>query len=106
MAAWICGFETINGTCRSSIENPSSNRGTGQQLGPALILRHTKGASAAFIKEFMRRSAQYLVQENKTPGLRLHHVESALHELLFSGGSLNVKLPGGAFGGRGCQRPT
>lgn len=63
-----------------------------------LIVRKTRGASAAFIKELMRRSAQYLVQENKTHGLLLHHVESALDEMLFSGGSLNVKLLGGAIG--------
>lgn len=64
-----------------------------------LIVRKTKGASAAFIKELMRRSAQYLLEENKNKSLQLNHVESALDEMLFSGGSLNVKLLGGAIGG-------
>ena len=70
----------------------------GLKLGKEVIRvleRKTKGASAAFIKELMRRSAQYLVQENESKTLQLKHVESALDEMLFSGGSLNVKLLGG-----------
>jgi ATP-dependent 26S proteasome regulatory subunit len=56
----------------------------------------TEKASAAFLKELMRRSAQILLQSSDGPNLRLEHIESALDEMLFAGGSLNVKLLGGA----------
>jgi ATP-dependent 26S proteasome regulatory subunit len=58
-----------------------------------VIVRKTKGASGAFIKELMRRSAQFLLEtgaENLSEG----HIESALDEMLFSGGELNSKLLG------------
>ena len=61
------------------------------------IVKKTKNASAAFIKELMRRCAQYLLQSESKDGLSLEHVEAALDEMLFSGGSLNVKLLGGAI---------
>jgi hypothetical protein len=60
------------------------------------IVRKTKKASAAFIKELMRRSAQYHLQAGKAGDLTQEQVESAIDEMLFSGGSLNVKLLGGA----------
>jgi ATP-dependent 26S proteasome regulatory subunit len=60
------------------------------------VVRKTKRASPAFIKELMRRSAQYRLQAGKEGPLTLEHVEAALEEMLFSGGSLNVKLLGGA----------
>ncbi len=60
------------------------------------IVRKTKKASAAFIKELMRRCAQYHLQAGKNGELRQEQVESALEEMLFSGGSLNVKLLGGS----------
>lgn len=61
-----------------------------------VIVSKTNKASAAFIKELMRRCAQYCLQEGKGDKLSLPQVESALDEMLFSGGSLNVKLLGGA----------
>ncbi len=60
------------------------------------IVRKTQGASAAFIKELMRRSAQFMVRAGGTTDLLAKHVEGALDEMLFAGGSLNVKLLGGA----------
>jgi ATPase family protein associated with various cellular activities (AAA) len=66
----------------------------------ALLVRKTKGGSGAFIKELMRRSAQFLVEAGQeTLGER--HVESALDEMLFSGGSLNAKLLGFSRDGEG-----
>lgn len=59
----------------------------------AALLQKTKGGSGAFIKELMRRAAQYLVEDGGHE-LNLRHVESALEEMLFSGGSLNSKLLG------------
>jgi hypothetical protein len=57
------------------------------------VVRNTEGASAAFIKELMRRSAQYYLQQ-EDGGLSEQHVRSALEEMLFSGGTLNAKLLG------------
>ena len=71
----------------------------GLTIGPdvvSLIVRKTAHASAAFIKELMRRSAQVMLRSATNNRLLPSHVESALDELLFSGGSLNVKLLGGA----------
>jgi len=59
----------------------------------ALLIRKTKGGSGAFIKELMRRSAQFLVETGEKE-LSDRHLESALDEMLFSGGSLNAKLLG------------
>ena len=60
------------------------------------IVRKTNKSSPAFIKELMRRSAQYQLQAGGDGALPLDRVETALDEMLFSGGSLNVKLLGGA----------
>lgn len=59
----------------------------------ALLIQKTKGGSGAFIKELMRRSAQFLIEAEES-SLAVRHVESALDEMLFSGGSLNAKLLG------------
>jgi ATP-dependent 26S proteasome regulatory subunit len=59
----------------------------------SLLIQKTKGGSGAFIKELMRRSAQFLV-ETAGQNLTERHIESALDEMLFSGGSLNAKLLG------------
>jgi hypothetical protein len=70
--------------------------GGGLELTPNLLehlVQKTKGGSGAFIKELMRRSAQFLV-EAEGKDLTERHVESALDEMLFSGGSLNAKLLG------------
>jgi ATPase family associated with various cellular activities (AAA) len=59
------------------------------------IVRRTERASAAFIKELMRRAAQFSLQDGPASRLAMEHVRSGLDEMLFSGGSLNVKLLGG-----------
>lgn len=70
-----------------------------------LLVQKTKGGSGAFIKELMRRAAQFLVEAGD-PQLQEPHIESALDEMLFSGGSLNAKLLG--FSGKtektGCRQ--
>jgi hypothetical protein len=66
------------------------------------LVHKTKNSSAAFIKELMRRAAQYFVQEDGGGELQLKHVEAALDEMLFAGGSLNVKLLGGDLGAAGA----
>lgn len=62
----------------------------------AAIAKKSQGASAAFIKELMRRSAQFMVRAGGSGELNVKQVEEALDEMLFAGGSLNVKLLGGA----------
>ena len=60
------------------------------------IVRRTDKASAAFIKELMRRAAQFYIQNGSDGGLQLADVNAALEEMLFTGGSLNAKLLGAA----------
>jgi cell division protease FtsH len=67
------------------------------EIAPALkqsIVARTEGASAAFIKELMRRGAQYAIQGGSDSQLSESETASALDEMLFSGGSLNHKLLG------------
>jgi len=61
-----------------------------------LLIRRTKGASPAFIKELMRRSAQFQVEIGRDGALQEAAVDGALEEMLFSGGTLNLKLLGGS----------
>jgi ATPase family associated with various cellular activities (AAA) len=61
-----------------------------------LIVKKTKNASAAFIKELMRRSAQYGLRNGDSNALRAEALDTALEEMLFTGGSLNAKLLGAA----------
>ncbi len=60
-----------------------------------LIVRRTKGASAAFIKELMRRSAQFQMEAGDSAALDAASVDAAIEEMLFTGGTLNAKLLGG-----------
>lgn len=62
------------------------------------IVGRTQGVSAAFIKELMRRSLQFCLEQSERGELVLSHVEAALDELLVSGGSLNLKLLGASQG--------
>jgi hypothetical protein len=64
------------------------------------VVARTERVSAAFIKELMRRSVQFRLERDAEAGpgdgrIELADVEAALDEMLFSGGSLNVKLLGG-----------
>jgi cell division protease FtsH len=58
------------------------------------LVRKTKNSSPAFIKELMRRAAQFSLQAGGTGSLEHQSVDAALDEMLFSGGSLNAKLLG------------
>jgi len=67
-----------------------------------MIVRKTDKASAAFIKELMRRSAQLHIQRGSRGKLRPEDLNDALEEMLFAGGSLNAKL----LGAEGLSRVT
>jgi energy-coupling factor transporter ATP-binding protein EcfA2 len=60
------------------------------------IVSKTDKASAAFIKELMRRAAQYHIHSGRAGQLQLSDLNAALEEMLFAGGSLNAKLLGAA----------
>lgn len=60
----------------------------------ATIVARTERVSAAFVKELMRRSLQYQLDRDGDGPLTVGDVESALGEILFGGGSLNLKLLG------------
>lgn len=59
-------------------------------------VRRTEGMSAAFIKELMRRTAQYNLLRGKNGAVARHDLDMALREMLFDGGQLNIKILGGA----------
>jgi ATP-dependent 26S proteasome regulatory subunit len=60
------------------------------------IVRRTDGVSAAFIKELMRRVNQWHIERDGGTEINRADVDSALDEMLFKGGSLNLKLLGAA----------
>ncbi len=62
-----------------------------------LIVRRTPGASPAFIKELMRRAAQFQIEIGGSANvLQRAAVDSAIEEMVFLGGALNLKLLGGS----------
>ena len=72
--------------------------GKGLALDEALVgeaTRRSKGVSAAFIKELMRRTAQASIARGDTKAIRSADLVGALDNLLFASGKLNVKLLGG-----------
>lgn len=60
-----------------------------------LIVSRTKGVSGAFIKELMRRCAQFQVEFSWGDVLTQQAVDAAIEEMLFAGGTLNRRLLGG-----------
>ena len=67
----------------------------GEEVVRAAV-RRTERVSAAFIKELMRRAAQFRLERGGEGGITAADLDSALDEILFRGGSLNRKLLGGA----------
>jgi len=65
-----------------------------QELMDAIVSR-TKGVSAAFIKELMRRCAQFQIEFARGDVLEQPSVDAAVEEMLFAGGALNRRLLGG-----------
>jgi ATP-dependent 26S proteasome regulatory subunit len=73
--------------------------GKGLQLADAVVteaVQRTKGVSAAFIKELMRRTAQACIGRGGGKAVKAADIGEALDDMLFAGGKLNVKLLGGA----------
>jgi len=57
-------------------------------------IKRTDKVSAAFIKELMRRAAQFHLERGAAGPVAMSDVDAALQEMLFVGGSLNRKLLG------------
>ena len=73
--------------------------GKGLSLDAGIIdeaVQRTDGASAAFIKELMRRMAQAGVRRDGGASIQAGDISEALDDMLFAGGKLNVRLLGGA----------
>ena len=74
--------------------------GKGMPLGETIVseaAQRTKGVSAAFIKELMRRVAQASIARDGGAAVESRDIGEALDDMLFTGGKLNIKLLGGAL---------
>ena len=74
--------------------------GKGLPLGETIVreaAQRTKGVSAAFIKELMRRVAQASIARGGGAAVESRDIGEALDDMLFTGGKLNIKLLGGAL---------
>lgn len=83
--------------------------GKGLPLSEALVdeaARRTKGVSAAFIKELMRRVAQASIARDGGATVQSADISEALDDMLFTGGKLNIKLLGGAQAAAGGRAAT
>jgi hypothetical protein len=69
----------------------------------AALVARTEGASAAFIKELVRRAVQAAIDRDANAAVGEADLEEALQELLRVGGSLNAALLGAA---RGADMPA
>lgn len=59
------------------------------------IVAKTEQTSAAFIKELMRRATQYAIARGFDEPISKSDVETAVEEMLFSGGAFNRRILGG-----------
>lgn len=72
--------------------------GKGLSLDAAVVeeaVQRTDGASAAFIKELMRRITQASIVRAGGASILSDDISEALDDMLFAGGKLNVRLLGG-----------
>lgn len=60
----------------------------------ASVIARTEGASAAFVKELLRRAALLACVESGSPAVSDRHIDEALRELVISGGLLTSRLLG------------
>jgi hypothetical protein len=58
------------------------------------IIKRTENVSASFIKELMRRAAQFHLEWDGAGEISIDDIDKALDELLIAGGSLNRMLLG------------
>jgi hypothetical protein len=58
------------------------------------FIQRTKGASAAFVRELMRKAALFAADENPDIVVEDRHLDESLHELVIQGGELTQSLLG------------
>jgi hypothetical protein len=58
-----------------------------------LLVRRTERASPAFIRELMRRAAQFQIELGTSKTLHQSAVDGAIEEMLFTGGSTKPEAP-------------
>ena len=63
------------------------------------VVSRTDNASAAFIKELMRRATQYCIVRSESDAISTEDVQTAIAEMLFSGGAFNRQILGGGVSG-------
>jgi hypothetical protein len=71
--------------------------GEGLDLGRTDLSRmvgRTEGASAAFMRELLRKAAVFLCADGKGVAVEDRHLDEALHELVVAGGALTKSLLG------------
>jgi len=60
-------------------------------------VERTKGASAAFIRELLRKAALFAADDAGELELKSRHFDEALHEMVVEGGELTKSLLGAAI---------
>ena len=74
------------------MRKPGKNRISGRIVETEA---YRPGVSSAFIKELMRRCAQFQIETSGGKLLMQAAVDTGLEEMLFAGGALNRRLLGG-----------
>jgi hypothetical protein len=91
----ISGFEAVNiPICRTKAAPLWQGPPPGETIVGEAAQR-TKGLSAAFIRELMRRIAQASIARYGGTTVESDGIGEALDDMRFAGSKLNVKLPGG-----------
>lgn len=87
-------FPRPDGACRQRLAELYSG---GLELSPEAmdaLVQRSEGASASFVRELMRRSAQFMLARDAERAVETADIEAAAREMIEVGGSLNRTLLG------------
>jgi ATP-dependent 26S proteasome regulatory subunit len=70
------------------------SRGLNATAGIEPFVERTAGASAAFIRELLRKAALFAADDNDEIEVKERHFDGALHEMIVEGGQLTRSLLG------------
>ena len=79
--------------CHQRLFELYSDKLTLRKVNWETFIRRTDGASAAFIREMMRKAALFAADES-SDSVEDRHLDEAIHELVVDGGSLTQRLLG------------
>ena len=82
--------------CRQRLFELYSDKLTLDSVNWQTFIHRTQGASAAFIREMMRKAALFAADES-SENVGDRHLDAAIHELVVEGGSLTQNLLGFGF---------